>query len=80
MKDFSSVRVGEQNFLFRGRIQRRIIDLLYQAWKSGHPKILTHTLLKQAQTKSPQIKHVFKGHPNWDQLVGYGNGYCWLKL
>jgi hypothetical protein len=78
--DFSSVCVGGETFLFRGTVQQRIIELLYKAWASGSPRVRTQLLLEEAEAKSRQLRHIFKGHSNWKQLVGYEQGYCWLKL
>lgn len=77
--DGGHVRVHDREFVFTGDIQRAIVRQLVEAWKSGQPKLRTQHVLEEAGSRAQQLRRAFGGHQNWQDLIGYGQGFCWLK-
>ena len=45
----------------------------------GDKKVRIETALEAARSNAGHIQKLFKGHPDWQDLIGYGGGYCWLR-
>lgn len=78
--DYSSITVNGRNFTFRGDKQKEIISILINAWERGDPKVRTQTLLEAVDSTATQITKLFHRHPDWKELIGYGEGFCWLLI
>lgn len=74
------VRVHDREFVFTGDIQRAIVRQLVEAWQAGRPRVRTQHVLEEAGSRAQQLRRAFGGHPNWQELIGYGQGFCWLKV
>ena len=78
--DYSSLRVHGREFVFTGDKQRKIIEKLYYAWKVGNPKRRTQSVLVAVDSKATSLSHLFSNHSDWKDVIGYGGGFCWLKV
>ncbi len=78
---FRLVRVGDQAFHFRGDKQRQVIEYLYTRWRDGEERVNTAVMFEDLEfSASSRLRDLFKGHPNWQDLIGYRDGACWLKV
>ncbi len=77
--DFSSVTVHGQEFLFTGLKQKQVLEILIRAWKRGHPRCRTQAVLEEVESTANIIAKLFSGRNDWKKLIGYGEGFCWLK-
>ena len=78
--DGSLLTIHGKDYPFKGPKQKAIIRLLYGAWKDGRAKQKTAEVLRKAGSNADQLAHAFGGSPSaWKEVVGYGEGYCWLK-
>jgi hypothetical protein len=79
--DGSSLVVHKKRYAFKGAKQKAIIRLLYQAWENGEPRQKTSDILYKAGSQADQLKQAFSGcQTAWQEVVEYGEGYCWLKV
>ncbi|MEO5363482.1 MAG: hypothetical protein H7838_07645 [Magnetococcus sp. DMHC-8] len=78
--NYSTVTVNERIFVFRGDTQQQAVGALVEAYEWGHEKIRTDSMLFMIGSKAGQLMRLFKGHPDWTDLIGYGGGFCWLKV
>ena len=80
--DYSSIRVGGREFVFRGLRHREIMRILIRDFHAGRKKSHVQAVLEEADSKATSIPRAFKGSKNdWAELIGYGDGgYCWLKV
>ncbi|MBF0311613.1 MAG: hypothetical protein HQL56_19040 [Magnetococcales bacterium] len=80
-RDYSTIKVNGREFVFTGMKQQQLIGFLVEAWRRGEPKCRTQILLENVQASdfSNTLSKFFSGRSDWKELIGYGNGYCWLK-
>lgn len=80
--DGASLTVRGTRHAFPGSKQRAIIRQLYDAWKSGHPELLTAEVLETAgySTSVNTLAKAFSGRPEWRDFIREENGRCWLFL
>ena len=78
--DYSSVTVNGRTFVFRGDTQKQAVGRLIEARERGEERMRTSSLLTAIDSGAGQILRLFKGHPDWKELIGYGDGFCWLKI
>ena len=78
--DFSSVTVHGQEFLFTGLKHKQVLEILIRAWKSGQPRCRTQAVLEEVESTTNTVAKLFSGRKDWKDLIGYGEGYCWLKV
>jgi hypothetical protein len=78
--DFSTVQVHGREFVFTGEKQKIILSILYRAWRVGNPKCQTRSVLAESETSAHALSHIFRNHHDWKELIGYGDGFCWLKV
>lgn len=78
--DYSSLKVHGREFIFPGDKQKRMIKILFRAWRMGNPKYRTKTALAEIESSGHALSHLFNRHPDWKDLIGYGGGFCWLKV
>jgi hypothetical protein len=78
--DFSSILVHGREFVFTGEKQKKIISILFRAWRIGNPKCQTRSVLAESETSAHALSHIFRNHTDWKELIGYGDGFCWLKV
>ncbi len=78
--DFRVVRVGDRLFRFRGDKQRQVVEYLYARWRNGMESVSVAVMLEDLEfSPSIRLRDLFKGHPDWRDLIGNGGGACWLK-
>jgi hypothetical protein len=78
--EFRIVRVGDREFRFQGDKQRQVIGLLHKRWENGEGGISTVIMFEElGWTSSKRLRDLFKGHPDWKDLIGYEGGACWLR-
>lgn len=80
--DYSTVRVNGREYVFTGLKQKQVIGLLVEAWQRGEAKCRTPVVLEEveAASSSNTIAKLFSGRSDWKELIGYGDGFCWLKV
>ena len=78
--DFSLVTVNGRDFVFTGDKQKQVMEILIRAWKLGQPKCRTQAVLEETESSGHAMSHLFRRHPDWKDLIGYGGGFCWLKV
>ena len=52
----------------------------YQAWLDGTGRLRTQEVLETAESSARQLAHAFKGRPDFKEIIGYDDGFCWLKV
>jgi hypothetical protein len=76
---FRSAVVGDQEYSFTDK-QALVVEALYQARKSGAPR-LHQTEIQGAASTNQRVGQLFAGHPAYGSLIKYdGAGYYWLDL
>lgn len=79
--DGSWIKVGSEEYLFSGLLQKTAIRRLYDALQDGSPRLSMQALLEEIESRSQHISQVFSGaDPRWRQIIGYGKGHVWLKI
>lgn len=78
--DFSSLTVHGRTFAFRGDKQKQFVGMLVRAWESGEERCRTGELLENVESTSLTLVKFFSGRSDWKELIGYGQGFCWLKV
>ncbi|MEO5346508.1 MAG: hypothetical protein H7834_09045 [Magnetococcus sp. YQC-9] len=79
--DYEIVRANGCEFIFTGTKQKQLISILVRAWKRGEARCLTSEVLGnvEASVKSNTLSKFFSGRTDWKDLIGYGDGFCWIK-
>jgi hypothetical protein len=79
--DFRVVRVGDRMFHFGGDKHRQVIEYLYMRWRDGEERVSTAAMFEDLEFPAKtRLRDLFKDHRNWKDLIGYGDGACWLKV
>ncbi|MBF0160507.1 MAG: hypothetical protein HQL58_13405 [Magnetococcales bacterium] len=78
--DYGSVTVHGRTFVFRGDKQKQVIGMLIEAWERGDKKVRSQDVLEAVESRTDQIRRLFRGHSDWSDLIGYQDGFCWLKV
>ncbi|MCL6419453.1 hypothetical protein [Aestuariirhabdus haliotis] len=79
-EDGGELVVNGEQYIFTGLTHKRIIRQLFKAWESGQEKLRTAAVLENAESKASALSQAFSGKDKrWRDVVGYGNGNCWLK-
>jgi hypothetical protein len=79
--DFRIIRVGKRDFRFRGDKQRQIIGFLYKRWLNGKGPISTAFMFEELEFgNTKRLRDLFKDHTDWQELIGYKDGACWLRF
>lgn len=66
--DFASVSWFGQPYSFTPT-QRRIVAVMWNAWERNTPDIGERMLLTEADSESPTLKSVFRGHPAFGTMI-----------
>jgi hypothetical protein len=78
--EFRVVRVGDREFRFRGDKQRQVVEYLYGAWERGERRVSVALMITDLDfPETTRLRDLFKGHPDWKDLIGYEDGACWLR-
>jgi hypothetical protein len=78
--DGSWIRVGGREYQFSGLLQKMVVRRLYEAWKSGTPRLNMQSLIEDIDSRSRHISQIFgNGNPYWREIIAYRRGYVWLK-
>jgi hypothetical protein len=78
--DFSTVTVGDRMFHFRGSKQRQVVQHLYEHREAGQPRVSVSMMWTDLEFEaSTRLRDLFKGHPDWQDLIAHERGMCWLK-
>jgi hypothetical protein len=76
---YRSAVVGDQEYSFTDK-QAQVIEVLYEALRSGVPR-LHQTEIQGVATTNQRVGQLFAGHPAYGVLIKYdGLGYYWLDL
>jgi hypothetical protein len=77
---FRIVRVGDREFQFYGDKQRQVVNFLYNRWQNREGPISTAVMFEELEWENTRrLRDLFKGHADWQELIGYKNGTCWLR-
>ncbi len=78
--DFRFIRVGDRTFKFGGDKQRQVIKYLYTRWRDGEERVSSATMLEELEfSHGMRVRDLFKDHPDWNDLIVYEGGACWLR-
>jgi hypothetical protein len=78
--DFRIIQIGEREFRFRGDKQRQVVGLLYRRWQNSQGPISTAVMFEELEwPNTRRLRDLFKGHSDWQELIGYKDGACWLR-
>ncbi|MBF0214985.1 MAG: hypothetical protein HQM00_15720 [Magnetococcales bacterium] len=78
--DYSAVRVNGREFVFTGLKQKQVIGFLIEAWKRGDARCRTQVVLEEVESSADALGQLFRGRPDWRDLIGQGDGFCWIKV
>ncbi|MBF0184720.1 MAG: hypothetical protein HQM06_10080 [Magnetococcales bacterium] len=78
--DYGLVRVNGREFIFTGAKHKEAIGFLVRAWERGERKYRTQDLLENVESTADALSQFFRGHMGWRDLIGYGGGFCWIKV
>jgi hypothetical protein len=76
----SWLRVRGREYRFRGLIHRSVVQQVYEAWRDGTGRLRTQEVLETAESKSKELAQAFSGRPEFKEIIGYDDGFCWLKV
>jgi hypothetical protein len=79
-QDFGWVRVHGKEFTFSGDKQKEVVGMLIRAWERGSPRLRTSMVLGSVNSTSRTLVKFFGARKEWQDLIEYGNGYCFLKV
>ena len=74
------IRIHGREYRFRGLVQRSIVEQVYGAWRNGVGRLRTQEVLETAESSARQLAHAFSGRPDFKEIIGYDDGFCWLKV
>jgi hypothetical protein len=78
--EFRTVRVGDREFRFGGDKQRQVVKYLHGTWDSGKGRVSAAQMFSDLEfSETTRLRDLFKGNPDWKDLIGYENGACWLR-
>jgi hypothetical protein len=79
--EFRVIRVADRQFRFRGDKQRQVVGFLYQRWLNGDGPISIPIMLEELEWgNTKRLRDLFKGHADWQGLIGQKDGACWLRF
>ncbi len=74
---FRNVWVGDREFQFRGDKHRQIVEYLFNAWNAGEGSVSIAEMFTDLEFEtSSRIRDIFKGHPDWKELIEVKAGAC----
>jgi len=74
------IRIHGREYRFPGLIQRSIVQQVYEAWRDGIGRLRTQEVLETAESKSKELAQAFSRRPDFKEIIGYDDGFCWLKV
>jgi capsular polysaccharide biosynthesis protein len=74
------ISIHGREYRFRGLVQRSIVEQVYEAWRNGAGRLRTQEVLETAESSAGQLAHAFSGRPDFREIIGYDDGFCWLKV
>ena len=78
---FRHVWVGEREFRFGGDKQRQIVEYLFNAWEAGEESVSVAEMFTDLDFDgSSRVRDIFKGHPDWKDLIEVRGGACRLRV
>jgi hypothetical protein len=78
--DAGWIRIHGREYRFRGLVHRSILQQVYEAWRDGTGPLRTQQVLETADSKSRELAQAFSGRPDFKEIIGYDDGFCWLKV
>ena len=73
--------VGEREFKFGGDKRRQIVEYLFNAWDGGEESVSTEVMFADLEFDvSSRMRDIFKGHPDWRDLIETTGGSCRLRI
>jgi len=77
--DFRSATIGDVQYAFTDR-KARVVEVLFEAWQAGNPKVHQKTLQAQAGFSS-RVGQIFADHAAYGTLIRHDKaGHYWLDL
>jgi hypothetical protein len=67
--DFASVNWFGTLFSFGGKMQRRVVAVLWEAWEKGAPDVSERSALARAESESHSLKDLFKNNRALGTLI-----------
>ena len=78
---FRHLWVGEREFKFGGDKRRQIVEYLFNAWDGGEESVSTEVMFADLEYDvSSRMRDIFKGHPDWRDLIETTGGSCRLRI
>jgi hypothetical protein len=74
------IRIHGREYRFRGLVQRSIVEQVHEAWRDGTGRLRTQEVLEAAESSARQLAQAFSGRPEFREIIGYDDGFCWLKV
>jgi hypothetical protein len=75
--DFSTITVGDRMFYFRGSKQRQVVQYLCEQWQASQPRVSVSKMWAELEfEESTRPRDLFKGHPDWQDLIAYEQGFA----
>lgn len=78
---FRHLWVGAREFKFGGDKRRQIVEYLFNAWDDGEESVNTEVMFADLEYDvSSRMRDIFKGHPDWRDLIETTGGSCRLRI
>ena len=73
------IRIHGKAYRF-GETQGRVVRLLYESWEAGGDWMREQDVLEEVSSGSTQIRRLFKGRTDWQEIIEVQDGNCRLRV
>lgn len=79
--DYGIVWLRGETLTFKSPKQRRLLNVLFDAYEAGSATCLTEAVLYEAGYKdgTNAFSKVFSGRDDWRSFIKYADGNCWIE-
>lgn len=77
--DGSWIRLLDVSFRFSGKIQKRIIRLIYESWERGESWCNITDILSKANSGCDKLKEAFNRNQNWHHVIEVQGNDCRIR-
>lgn len=79
--DYGIVWLRGETLTFKSPKQRRLLNVLFDAYETGSATCLTEAVLYEAGYKdgTNSFSKVFSGRNDWRSFIKYADGNCWIE-
>jgi hypothetical protein len=79
--DYGIVWLRGETLTFKSPKQRRLLNVLFDAYEAGSATCLTEAVLYEAGYKdgANSFSKVFSGRDDWRSFIKYADGNCWIE-